>query len=314
MMSAVPFRYLQHLLVVPVLVGGIETRFIFDTGIGVNVISESLAAKVGCSPSGSTYTGRRMSGQEVTIPIGSVNSLVLGSHRSEDVPFGILNLAAAAGLGDIGGFISLTLFRFTPVTVDYPAGVIVLEDEQSLADRVDHGQPVSIHVDRHGEYSTDVHLALDLPSGRSITVEVDTGSDSLILDETLADSAGIDLDAASTRKVDGLDETGNAFVRYFATLTGEVRLTGAPSFRQATPEAMFQKIIHDGLIGDDFLRNFVTTYDLARSQMIFARPGGLGLAGDTAYPDEMEQARPDAGLQRTVLDLHRAGRGAQSSR
>jgi hypothetical protein len=35
---------------------------------------------------------------------------------------------------------------------------------------------------------------------------------------------------------------------------------------------MFQQIIHDGLVGDRFLRNFTTTYDLARSQMIFATP------------------------------------------
>ena len=33
---------------------------------------------------------------------------------------------------------------------------------------------------------------------------------------------------------------------------------------------MIQEIIHDGLIGDSFLRNFVTTYDLANSRMIFA--------------------------------------------
>lgn len=36
---------------------------------------------------------------------------------------------------------------------------------------------------------------------------------------------------------------------------------------------MVQKIIYDGLIRDQFLRNFVTTYDLARSRMIFALSG-----------------------------------------
>jgi len=36
---------------------------------------------------------------------------------------------------------------------------------------------------------------------------------------------------------------------------------------------MFQKIIRDGLIGDAFLRNFVTIYDLANSRMIFAPRG-----------------------------------------
>ena len=67
----------------------------------------------------------------------------------------------------------------------------------------------------------------------------------------------------------------HAFTRCFATLTGDISLTGAASFRQPNPEVTLQKIIYDRLIGDQFLRNFVTTYDLARSRMIFAqRPKG----------------------------------------
>jgi hypothetical protein len=39
---------------------------------------------------------------------------------------------------------------------------------------------------------------------------------------------------------------------------------------------MFQKIIYDGL-RDEFLRNFVSTYDLARSRMIYAEVSGVSL-------------------------------------
>lgn len=108
MISEVPFQYLEHLLTIPVRAAGIETRFIFDTGIGVTLISESLAAKGGCSPGESTYTGRRMSGQLVTVPIGSLNSLPVGSRRSQDVPVGVFDMTALAGLGDVEGIISLT--------------------------------------------------------------------------------------------------------------------------------------------------------------------------------------------------------------
>jgi predicted aspartyl protease len=269
--SEVPFQHREHLSTIPVRAGGIETRFIFNTGIGVTLISESLAAKVGCSPGASTYTGRRMSGQPVTVPIGSLNSLQVGSRGSEDVPVGIFDMTALAGLGDVEGIISLGCFRTAPVTVDYRAAVIVLEDDPSLANRAADGTPVDVQVASDGAYSTDVHLAIDLPSGRSITVEVDTGSDAaLILDERLAVDAGIDLQGPSTRKVEGLDETGHSFARYFATLSGDIRLTQAPAFRQASPEVMVQKIIYDGLIGNRFLRNYTTTYDLARAQMIFA--------------------------------------------
>jgi predicted aspartyl protease len=269
--STVPFQYLAHLLTVPVRVGDTEARFVFDTGIGVNLISDSLARAVGWTPSGALYTGRRMSGQEVTAPMGSLDSVRLGDSRSRDVPAAIFDMGAMAGLDGIGGFLSLTYFRSRPVTVDYPAQALVLEDEQSLARRAEAGYLVSVQVKDDGP-STDVHLPVRLPGGRVISVEVDAGSDQLILNQALAAAAGVDLARPDVRKVEGQDETGHSFARYFTALRGDLSLAAAPRIRQPDPDVMFQEIIYDGLIGDRFLRNFIVTYDLPRSRMIFAPP------------------------------------------
>jgi hypothetical protein len=75
------------------------------------------------------------------------------------------------------------------------------------------------------------------------------GSDTLILNEPLAQDMGIDLGREDVRRVSGQDETGGKYDRYFTTLPGAVSLAGAPAIRQAGPEAMFQKIIYDGLVG-----------------------------------------------------------------
>lgn len=272
MTSAVPVEYVAHLLAVPVRVGGIEKRFIFDTGIGLNLISQDLAARIGCHPDGTTFTGQRMSGQPVTVPLGTLSSLEVGPRELRDVPVGIFDLHAMAGLGDIGGFISLSCFRTAPVTVDYRAGLLVLEDEASLAQRAAAGTPVAARI-RYDGCSTELKLSLDLPHGEPVMAEVDTGSDVVILNESRAGDAGVDLRGENTRQVRGTDETGNEFVRYFTELPGEVKVSGAPSIRVTGPEVMFQRIIHDGLVGDQFLRNFTTTYDLSRSRMIFAIPG-----------------------------------------
>jgi predicted aspartyl protease len=272
MTSAVPFEYVAHCLSIPVRVGVVETKFIFDTGIGLSLISEDLAAKVGCRPDGSMFSGRRMSGQTVTIPQGTLSSLQVGGHVVRDLPVGIFDMHAMAGLGDVEGFVSLTCFRAAPVTVDYRAGLLVLEDAASLAQRTAAGTAVGVQVDYDGG-STDVMLGLDLPNGDPITVEVDTGSDVLILNEPRAGAAGIDLRDEGVRKVAGTDETGNEFARYFTELPGQVTVGGAPSMSVTGPQVMFQKIIYDGLIGDKFLRNFTTTYDLPNSRMIFAIPG-----------------------------------------
>ncbi len=268
--STVPFEYLANFLTVPVTAGKTETRFIFDTGIGINLVSKSVATLAGCSPNGTSFTGRRMSGQEVTIPLGSLRSLTIGNCQREDVPTGIFDLGEMAGLDGIGGFLSLDYFRSIPVTVDYPNSTIVIEDTDSLARRAAAGAVVSVRVE-HDACSTSVFLPLDLPGGRSASVEVDTGSSDLILDIAFADDLGVDLGDQSIRNVEGHDETGNAFARYFASLRGEISVTGAPAICQADPAAMFQKIIYDGLVGDAFLRNFIVTYDLSHDRMIFAR-------------------------------------------
>jgi predicted aspartyl protease len=268
MSSAVPFRYVEHWLVVPVVVDGIETSFILDTGIGVNLISPELAAKVSCLSLGETYTGRRMSGQRVPLPMSTLGSLKLGDYARTNVPVSVFDMAL--GLEGIEGFVSLTNFRSAPVTVDYGAGVIVIEDSRSLAGRVASGTSVAIQVREDGPYSTEVHVDLTLPGGGSVSVEIDTGSDNFILNQPFAARSGVDLEAESTRKLSGQDETGHEYTRYFTALPGDISLTAAPAFRQRDPQVMIQEIIHDGLIGDSFLRNFVTTYDLANSRMIFA--------------------------------------------
>jgi len=193
----------------------------------------------------------------------------LGEHTGHDVATGIFDMQAMAGLEGVEGFLSLTYFRAAPVTIDYAAGLVIVEDPASLAHRAQRGTAVTVQVE-YDHCSTDLLLGVDLPSGRAISAEVDTGSDAIVLDVTLAAEAGVDLAAPSTRAHESTGETGYKFTRYFATVSGQVSVTGAPGLRVAGPEAMFQKIIYDGLIGDQFLRNFVTTYDLAGSRMIFA--------------------------------------------
>lgn len=54
--------------------------------------------------------------------------------------------------------------------------------------------------------------------------------------------------------------------------TGIGDIAGMAQYRVSGPDVMFQKIIHQGLIGDAILRHFITTYDLTNSRMIFSLP------------------------------------------
>lgn len=251
---SVPFEYVHHLVTVPVRVGDVDTRFVLDTGIGPTVVSERIA----CERTGATFSGRRMSGQEVTLELARLPTLAFGPLVREDVEVGVLDLSGfPPELAERGGFLSLACFEDAAVTFDYARGRIAVGGPAE-------GVPVAVRVERDGP-SLTMFMPLELPQGQTIEVEVDTGSDVLILDERF-----LSLAAGDVRRVDGVDETGNRYTRAFAELDGAVRPLGAPALAQERPRAMFQSIIHDGLVGDDFLRRFRVTYDVPGARMLFA--------------------------------------------
>jgi hypothetical protein len=271
MSDTVPFDLVAgHLTRVPVTLDDRRpASFVLDTGIGLTVVAERVRAELGHPPSGAEHAGRRMSGQEIVVPLTELNALTLGTRRRERPEVGCFDLSA---LGDIDGFLSLTFFDGAPVTLDYVRSVVVLEDARSLRAREHRGRAVPAEVRRDGP-STEVYVDLTLPSGAAEHVEVDTGSDLLILhNRYLAELRRADGATEPTRR-EGIDETGHPYVRLSAELPGTIRLGERATTGQLDPRVIFQEIIHDGLIGRDFLRAFAVTFDLARGRLIVGPPG-----------------------------------------
>jgi hypothetical protein len=243
---------------------------VLDTGIGPTILSEALAHEVGCVPGGEMFTGRRMSGQEVGVPLGQAPPIALGDFTRTGHVVGILDTSGfPEPLRAVDGFLSLAFFEETPFTVDYGRATVVPEPCETLAGRAEVGTSVAVRLDRQGP-ALVAFLALTVPGLGSIEVEVDMGSDVLILDARHASAVGIRLDDRVIRRVEGKDETGHAYVRSFTRLDDTIHVTGAPDVEQSGMEVMFQEIVYDGLTGDGFLRRFVVTHDVPGERMIFA--------------------------------------------
>jgi hypothetical protein len=255
-----PFEYLSHLVVVPVVLKGVERRFVLDSGIGVTVVRDSISD---CAPTGGSFTGRRMSGQEVTLPLAVASTLGFAGITRSDFEVGLLDMSGfPRELAHIDGFLSLTFFAEQPFAVDYGRKTIRSGSGST-------GVSIGVEVVRDGP-SVTVFAPLTIPGGRSIDVEVDMGSDSLILDERFAAETGARLDGPGVRVVEGTDETGHLYTRRFTRLSGGILLAGRRELAQDDPDVMFQSIIHDGLIGHAFLRRFVVLWDLAAARLAFA--------------------------------------------
>lgn len=268
----IPFSYVeQSFILVPVKINdSISGKFVLDTGIGVNLISKSLCEQLNCK-SDSSHTGKRMSGQALTLPISELESLSLGSIRQTNVPVGVFDMEQLMPGAGIDGFLSIGFFKNSAITVNYKDNVITVENDSTLKEIRLSGAAVPIKIDRQGA-STSVHMPLVLPNGKQVSVQVDTGSQALILDERYMAALGIKGTDKDVRHKEGTDETGHVFNRYFTTLKGGVYLPEHPAMKVEPINVMFQKIIHEGLVGHFFLREFDVTYDLRNSTMIFLKP------------------------------------------
>jgi hypothetical protein len=260
-----------HLVHLPVQVGdSVASRFIFDTGIGLDLVSKSLLARVGGRLTGETYTGRRMSGQTLAVPLARIPSIAVGTLRRDDVLVGVFDLALPPEMAAIEGFLAPTFFGERPFTLRRRAGALTWgaagEPERSSARGP--GAPLNVRWDGP---AVSLFVDLDLPDGSRATVEVDTGSDHLILDRTFMARFGVREEDPGVDQRNGVDESGHAYVRYFAPISGGVSIRGLPEIGQSAPLVQFQAIICDGLLGDEFLRSHDVTFDLRERKIFFAR-------------------------------------------
>lgn len=274
-LAVIPINHAAgHLVTLEATVSGaVKSRFIFDTGIGPTVISSSLASRVDAVALGTDFKGKRMSGQELSLPLAILDSVNAGGVAFDKVVVAIFdifsdNSSAPLELRKIGGFVSPALFQDIPFTWNYNSGRIVLESQSTMEAVRSSGRRVPMKVKREGP-SVQLMVELELPSGKRIYAEVDTGSSSLILDRKLMGDLGL---SKEIRKESVLDETGRQAERLFASLSGSVCLSSDESIVQVEPPVMFQDIIYDALLGVDFLSRFAVTFDISGSEMIFNIP------------------------------------------
>jgi hypothetical protein len=275
MSAAVSFDRVQHMIRVPVQLAGDPYQFLVDTGVGITIVSSAIASRSDVQPISETFTGRRMSGQDVEVPLVRLPRLDLGGYTVDAHIAGVADLGDPDGPNGFAGILGLDLFDRHVVTTDPQTMTFTVQSAESFdAD----GFEIPLAMRRAGP-AVDPFTRLVLPSGREVLVEVDTGSEYLILDTRFMADCGLQIDDPGMTTKTGTDETGYQWTRRWATAHGEVYLAAAPSTAQAQPLVQFQDIIHDGLIGTDYLERYRMSVDVSGSRLVLSpqaadRPGG----------------------------------------
>lgn len=236
MTSEIPFDRVGHFIRVRAgLLGGVEGRFLIDTGIGITVVHPTLVDTAGLERTDEHQLGHRMSGQEIRIPLVRLARLELGEHVVTDALAGVANLGDTESENGFDGIIGLDLLGHLPLTVDPFAHVIRLG---APAPGPAAATVVPARLNRDG-LAVDMRVDLRLPNGQVVEVEVDTGSGSTILDTRFMAACDVASDGATARTEEGTDETGHRFVRRFMPIAGALTLVSAPETTQLGPTVMF---------------------------------------------------------------------------
>lgn len=264
-MSEVRFERVGHFVRIPVtLPAGGTARFLLDSGIGVTVLQPGFAERVGVVPTGSLFTGQRMSGQEIAVELNIWQGGRLGGLALPPGEVGVLALGPEDGPSGFDGIIGLDLLGEYVVTVDPGRSIVRFDDPASF---VHAGIECPATVHRDGP-SVCLFTELVLPDGTSASVEIDSGSGVLILDDRFRGACGLadddDLDTIDS----GTDETGYEYVRRFGTIGGDVHLARRPETGQHGARVLFQSIIHDGLLGGSFLDRYVHSFDVTGARLV----------------------------------------------
>lgn len=268
MSSVISFDLIRHMNIVPVEVNGKKTRFILDLGIGLNLISKTFAETLDLKTEGA-FKGKRMSGQEVSVEIVTVPSISFGELEHRNIKAGIFDMSVFPDeFKGVDGILSPTFLLDVIFTIDGPARSILMEKRTGDLARTNEGTTMPVQVEFDG-LSTSIFIKMKLPTGKTGKFELDTGSDILIINSGHMEDLGIKADDPAVRNYSGMDETGHTYNRYVTGLDGSVCVDGLPRICQKNPEVMFQDIIYDGLVGNDFLKRYVVTYDLKGSRISF---------------------------------------------
>ena len=264
--SGVEFQILAGaLIVVPVeLANSRKARFALDTGAGLDVISKRLAAELSLSVEGS-FTGKRMTGEEITVELTKVPSLSFAGSEKTDYLVGVTDIfdKLPKELGSVDGALSMRFFAETQLKIDFPQSIV------EVAPKAMDGYVVPLKKIRQQDLSLGLLAPITIDGRYGGDFEVDTGTTTTIVPLKAMERLGLSKEDKSLRKVEGVNETGVPFQRFYGKAKA-VYASGQSETMVSDSPICFEEVIYDGVIGIEYLKNFSVIFDLPNSQMLLA--------------------------------------------
>ena len=260
-LERVPFTTDGGLVRIAGTVDGQPTPMLVDLGAGLDVLSQRVGSRT-VDVTGK-YVTLSLNGQRVDLPIGNVVSIALGEFQVDNHVAGVWKGLDGSGAD---GLISATAFRNVTATFDYRARELSIEDAVTFADRKRFATRVPLFLQDELGIALAVFARFDFGNGQSGLCVVDTGLPGISIDRRFAAKLGVDL----TRP--GLPRTSTRYGEGISATIPQVALADAPDSAIARPTVVFQNLVYDCNVGNEFWDGKIFTLDIPQRVMYVAPP------------------------------------------
>ncbi len=240
-------------------INGVEGKFIFDTGAGLNAIFTNFSHKISNQRTPNFFVGHRATGEELNLDLYNATAFEVNGQPYEGQQYAIVDLQ----FGDIDGIISLQPFRNTTVTIDRI-------HKQLFFNRSTKGQKsIDIQVSDIAGKAIDIFTYVQLNDSLRIQVMLDSGAGkrSYWFSSKFIEPLSLnkkDLKAVPVKS--DFNKQNNYYVGKLSKLSTTGNLRSIENFDMAFVDGL----IYEGKTSIDWLGQ-VITIDLAKKKIFIAQ-------------------------------------------
>jgi hypothetical protein len=243
----------------------LQANLIFDTGGGLNVISNKFFQKLKNTAEFQHYfTGFRHDGDRIDFEIYKLPSLSIGNFKIKNVLVGVTELLDQ---WNMDGLVSLVNFSKQPITIDYRRLELKIESPASIKTIRKSSRQIPIKLHSFADISLDIFVTVCI-NGEQLDMEFDTGSypaDILISSNFLRK---LNIDTTQTRNENLVTPFSRKQIRRYVATIDSLGYCGLPYLLSRSVRADFkQGLIYDGIIGAGYFINKVITIDIASQKI-----------------------------------------------
>jgi clan AA aspartic protease (TIGR02281 family) len=276
--NPIPFETVQNHIMVRAMLNQQEyATLLLDTGAGQTFVTPDTAQRLGLSPAADTptRTTTMVGGRQVEVPMVRLATLAIGNARRDNLPVGVLASFPQAPFFD--GILGGSFLEHFTLTLDYAGSRLWL---------VPRGTPFMPPMVPKTTVTGSRAIPLKLASSyllvsavlnhtESVLLLLDTGASHTLMTPQVAQRLGIDITASTPRRTMTVADGQ----RQEVPVVQLTALTVGHAMVERLPVAISELFPHpsavDGLLGMDFLGQFIVTLDRSARQMWLAsrQPG-----------------------------------------